>query len=61
MRCTGLIGQYQALDMDQQQGFRRANGQTTEYGDEKGGSGGVGCITPSTADICELLLGLGRF
>lgn len=35
MKNTGLIGQSRALDLDQQQGFRGANGQTTGYGDDE--------------------------
>ena len=36
IKSTGLIGQYQALDEDQQHGFSRANGQKTGQGvDEK--------------------------
>ena len=32
IKSTGLIGQYQALDVDQQHGFSRANGQKTGQG-----------------------------
>ncbi len=32
MRSTGLIGQYQALEKDQQQGFNRVCGQKEGHG-----------------------------
>ena len=35
IRSTGLIGQFQALDKDQQQGFSGANGQKTGHGDDE--------------------------
>ena len=35
IKSTGLCGQYQALDEDQQQGFSRANGQKTGRGDDE--------------------------
>ena len=35
MNNTGLIGQLRALDLDQQQGFSGANGQTTGCGDDE--------------------------
>ena len=35
IKNTGLIGQFRALDIDQQQGFRKANGQTTGCGDDE--------------------------
>ena len=35
IKSTGLIGQYQALDEDQQHGFSRANGQKTGRGEDE--------------------------
>lgn len=35
IRSTGLIGQFQALDKDQQQGFSGANDHKTGHGDDE--------------------------
>lgn len=39
MRSTGLIGQYQALDNDQQQGIYQDMKSSNEDGNSDGGSG----------------------